>query len=318
MEPGRIGELEPVIIRLFKEGWTEKRIADHLGISKSSIHRVLIAVKTDDRCKPRVDRFTKQNAIRACIGGMSIPDAADKFGLSTSTLNRALRAANVELPTGRPRVCAIDDTAFDELTPLSLYWMGFLFADGHQGGDGQGAPYIRLALTLDDREHVEKFRDFLKSTHAITVEAEKDKIIDGRLVHSKETASFKPRSALLVEALRSRGMTTKKEERDPIPELAQSRDFWRGVVDGDGTLYLAKGEPAFTLCGHQPLLGKFQRFIAAELGVRLVISADKENLLRTNPITRGTEEVAKLLYENACEALTRKKERADLIISHAL
>lgn len=44
-----------------------------------------------------------------------------------------------------------------EETPVSYYWLGFLFADGHFTKDR-----IKVALSIKDKEHLQKYADFIK------------------------------------------------------------------------------------------------------------------------------------------------------------
>jgi hypothetical protein len=46
------------------------------------------------------------------------------------------------------------------------------------------------------------------------------------------------------------------------PELAASRHFWRGVVDGDGSIFTVKtGHSGISLVGSQRLLDAFLGFL---------------------------------------------------------
>ena len=61
----------------------------------------------------------------------------------------------------------LNHEAFDIVTNDAAYWIGFLFADGSVIKQQKGAPQVQLRLSEVDRGHLEKFRHFLDSTHAI-------------------------------------------------------------------------------------------------------------------------------------------------------
>lgn len=120
------------------------------------------------------------------------------------------------------RLYSLDEASFDTLTPEALYWIGFLLADGCVSDAG----YLTLALAKKDEGHVALFRAFLKAEIPVK-----------HVLASKKypTAHFRVGSKLLVNSLRKVGITPRKSKTAyAVPSVAASRDFWRGVFDGDG------------------------------------------------------------------------------------
>ena len=60
-------------------------------------------------------------------------------------------------------------SAFDEYSENSCYWAGFLAADGNVDTKNR----IRIMLKYDDINHLEKFKEFLQSTHTISSNTDK-------------------------------------------------------------------------------------------------------------------------------------------------
>jgi hypothetical protein len=58
----------------------------------------------------------------------------------------------------------LNTSAFDEYTEKSCYWAGFLAADGNVDSKGR----IRLMLKYDDILHLQKFKEYLQSTHTVS------------------------------------------------------------------------------------------------------------------------------------------------------
>lgn len=105
----------------------------------------------------------------------------------------------------------------------TLYWLGFLAADGCVEERSSIPSSISITIKPEDYSHLEKFKSYLGSNNKI-MRREKDFriCIGGR-------NSFIPR--LLEYGITPRKTFTLKV----IDELAKSNHFWRGVFDGDGT-----------------------------------------------------------------------------------
>ena len=138
----------------------------------------------------------------------------------------------------------LNHQAFDIVTNDAAYWIGFLFADGSVIQQQRGAPQVQLRLSEIDRGHLEKFRQFLDSTHAITTSP------PGNLGGYQSRASA--RYAIVSRRLAGRLLEMGRYEGPIAPELAASRHFWRGVVDGDGSIFILKtGYSGISLVGSQ-------------------------------------------------------------------
>jgi len=112
------------------------------------------------------------------------------------------------------------------------YWLGFIYADGYVTSDHK----VGIALGIKDREHLEKFRSAVKSTHPIKVYTSSHGYADNtqyaRILFSSEQMTsdliklgcFEHKSLIL---------TFPTEEQVPTDFL---RDFVRGYIDGDGSI----------------------------------------------------------------------------------
>lgn len=143
-------------------------------------------------------------------------------------------------PSGRPTGgqrgvrLAVNEKAFDELTPLSAYWLGFLMADGCVTRQSEGRSLrLTLRLSVKDRAHLERFRDWIGSAHTIYEKEHADPA--GK---TQRSCCLQISSEPLCTALGKWGVVPRKTTREnPNPELLNNRDFWRGCVDGDGSVY---------------------------------------------------------------------------------
>jgi hypothetical protein len=104
------------------------------------------------------------------------------------------------------------------------------------------------------------------------------------------------------------------------PDLAVSRDFWRGCIDGDGCLNIAGNYPGLKLSGSDWLLGAFVEFLDS-VGLRRTYGHKPVNVRPSHSIfvvgTAGLTAVriTELLYSDAMVALDRKVITATKIMS---
>ena len=132
-----------------------------------------------------------------------------------------------------PQPEIINEQALLSCSPESDYWCGILATDGCIGfAKRVSVPLIRYGGI--DIEHVYKFRDFLGSKRKI-------QLID-RVTHigPVKYGVFALTSSAIGDFLICNGITPKKSLTLKVSErLARSPHFWRGAIDGDGTVYIA-------------------------------------------------------------------------------
>jgi hypothetical protein len=154
-----------------------------------------------------------------------------------------------------------------------------------------------------DRNQLVKFRTFLGSTHKV------GNAPAGNYggYRSKPSVRISIPSVRLSQQLLSLG-----RYQGPINDLLiQSSDFWRGVVDGDGSLgILASGYAYFGLVGSRRLLEAFLLFLKNnDLGARMTIRPDK-TIFQIATAGYIAEKIVAFLYESATVALDRKAAAA--------
>lgn len=122
--------------------------------------------------------------------------------------------------------------AFAEpLSPEARYWVGFLLADGCISSN-KGYPQISLGLKFSDAEHVRKFARFVGVLEESVIEF--DTMNNFGRNHGVRL-SFTGKE--LIPQLAKYGIVPRKTKIASVPlSLAHDPDFWRGLVDGDGSL----------------------------------------------------------------------------------
>lgn len=232
------------------------------------------------------------------LGGTSSVEIAGALGVSCPAILGLLRRRSVPIRSMSEcqRRLSYDNTAFAEITDDAAYWAGFLMADGSVVGNE-----IALVLSTKDQDHVEKFRSFLRSDHAL---------IDTR--HS--TIRFSIRCEKLVSDLSRFGVVARKTHTANAMLVDNNLHFWRGVVDGDGCLGVSRRGnshlPRLELVGAKSLLLQFSDFVRQTSPGCTATVRPHKSIYRVGLIGRHAGNVINKLYSCEGVALTRKANAA--------
>jgi len=201
----------------------------------------------------------------------------------------------------------LDHEAFDAITNDAAYWIGFLFADGCVIRGRRGSTRVQVRLSEVDRDQLVKLRRFLSGTNVIGNSPPGN--FGG--YRSRASARLTVNSRRLAERLLHLG----RYEGPIAAELTESRHFWRGVVDGDGSIWISKrGYVSFSLVGSRRLLEPFLVFLKQRnLGRRITIRPDK-SIYQVSTAGHLAELIIDELYRNAPVALDRKAAAARPVI----
>jgi len=201
----------------------------------------------------------------------SIPKIAEIYGVAGITVWRYLKRHNIETrPKGikAPTYRKINENAFNVLNENSEYWMGFLYADGNISlikTINQTTKQFSCFLQTQDKKHIQKCLDFLETDYKIKLKKSRGANL-GYLVKG-ELFGFQITNPKLVDDLISHGFTTKKSESGSITNenLLNSRHFWRGLIDGDGSIGFISKAPSFSLIANEEMMGHFYNYIYREV-----------------------------------------------------
>lgn len=153
--------------------------------------------------------------------GITRAKIAEQFSVPEWKLKKLISINN----WGKKAPIIGNETAFDEYTEESCYWAGFLAADGCVDSKNR----IRVMLQYGDIAHLEKLRNFLQSTHTISVNTDK-----------YNRCSFELTSAYIRDILDINfnivpNKTDKLKFPKHLPDSAL-KHYIRGYFDGDGSL----------------------------------------------------------------------------------
>lgn len=249
--------------------------------------------------------------------GETTVELAKTYGVCSNAIGNAIRKQGGELRDRslRARKYQYRPDAFDEESPEAAYWIGFLFADGSVPRYDE-REVLSVGLQVGDREHLEKFQHFICSNHPLYETTAK---IRGKTHEGVRLTITAPE---LVRTLRRHGMVLSLDRVAPS-FLTRSKDFWRGMVDGDGHIcrYTRTRESGnkhpgqeLGLCGGFELMEQFLTFLRShDVGLRTAITPEG-SVFRVKLGASSGLKAMRLLYLNEMLSLTRKKNLVDSIL----
>jgi hypothetical protein len=214
----------------------------------------------------------------------------------------------------------LNDHAFD--APLSneaAYWLGMLLADGcisqRTAKSGKIYHILILGLKEEDSGHVDKFANFMGTSSR------------GRLF--KVNSLYGATKVYLIQIsirdmykrLNELGIVRQKTyvNQHVSNEVKNSRDFWRGVIDGDGTITdnNPSKHPVVAVCGTRLLVEDFTNITEIVVGKRPTVGAIKSIFRASLSCTKAKEFLSWLYYDD-CVALSRKEKTARRILQESM
>lgn len=203
--------------------------------------------------RPRSKTFRRKRKLAKLItlagkGKYSAPKLAEIFSCNKKTVFLVLGDNNIKLKNlgqFQKRIFC-NDNFFDELTPVSSYWLGFIAADGCLSLKNRS---VTIGLAARDKSHLQKFKraictnsniSYVLSNSSIRVSVYSEKVFD-RLVNLGVT----PNKSLTISKV-------------DVPQNLLSH-FVRGVFDGDGSITGKRvTHLQFMIAGNKPFLKDLQ------------------------------------------------------------
>lgn len=197
------------------------------------------------------------------------------------------------------RLYSLDEDFFTEIsTPEQAYWLGFIAADGCVLEDTAGRPAcLRVDLAQCDENHLRILCAHLGSNRPV--------------LYSDGCACVSFGSRRLASALCNLGVTPRKslivEPWDGPADLMPH--YWRGLFDGDGTIFISRGSWCVGICGSYACVAAFGSWARGITGGRSQprpVRKDSECWQWTSQGSEKSQLLAASLYGDAPVALARK------------
>jgi len=246
--------------------------------------------------------------------GESVANLRKEFGVSeTFLLNNSKRFPGEKIRYGKS--LGVDENVFSKQTPESSYWAGFLITDGSVDDNG----VITLRLAEKDIDQIFAFKSFVKSEHKV---CQKSIITKSGKICGQAYIRFTAKK--MAKDLEKYGIHPRKTYTAHAKEC-NNRDFWRGVIDGDGCVMIPKTRKpkgyitpqktfgTISMVGTYELCSQFLEFCKSN-GINHNCNPRKHyDSFQASFSGKYVAYVAELLYNDACHALPRKAARAKLI-----
>ena len=293
------------ILRLYKEGKMLTEITQLTSSSQPTVKKVLLNNGIDytlDLKKSKEEVLKK--AVELYKEGKSQVYIEKTLNLTRKTIRELLKDSDVIYRDKSEQYhirykTEIDHDAFDILTPEALYWIGMLYTDGHIEQKREAS--IELTLHKQDEQHLEKFKQFLKSNRKISGN------------NNSDCKRVRINSKKLRDRLVELGFTSNKSTSiAPHELLKNSRDFWRGCIDGDGGVYKHNTKDYITnhitLCGTLETIFEFIIFCNKYIGIKdkYPTPCKGKNLYQVSYYGQDAKNIATYLYKDSSIYLERK------------
>ncbi len=189
---------------------------------------------------------------------------------------------------------------FETSSPERNYIFGLLSADG-----GIDANRITLNLKSEDK-------DILYSINRCV--SEQNLVNEKNVKHDYPQHTLRINSKKIVEILSNFGIIPNKSKVFKVPEsLRFDRDFWRGMIDGDGYISINNGKINIGICGTIDVCECFLDFCKiytdTKSGITMAPSKTNNNFARCRINCAHALVIGHVLYDGATLKIKRKHQR---------
>lgn len=197
---------------------------------------------------------------------------------------------------------------FKRLTKINSYWIGFILTDGSISGKKGKKMRLSINLSVKDINHLKKFKKILSAGTIRTQDMSKYNFVrkDGLEIKGGIMATYSLSSTSICRDLGKYGIVPRKTKKaEPNSRLVFSSDFWRGVIDGDGSISKLKNKKGITNTrldlgsASKKLINSYEKFLN-KYGVKPKVCIRKSDTFNTFYVANLTGErarqIAKILY----------------------
>lgn len=271
--------------------------------------------------KPVKQRSTKANVLidqnideinKLYEEGMSLTKIGKKLSIDRKALARLLKNNNVESRKGfsYARKYNLNEHYLDVIdSEEKAYILGFIYADGNNLFQTNR---IAIQLSIVDKEILQKFSQIMFGQEILKYSKRKNN--KGKIF---EYATLNMYSKYMSQHLATLGVVERKSHKIIFPEWLDKslyRHFIRGLIDGDGWIYLPKSNrnsPNVGLICTRQINDYIKEFLDKELNLKAYLcKAHKQNINVMCEIRVKNYHQCKIfmdwLYQNSTIYLKRK------------
>lgn len=300
---------------LYQSGLTLSEIQEQTGICRGKIHR---GFKKYELSTKKVSKLVGNDEIENIAlkyrSGITLEALSVEYGTTVWSIRNILKVFEVETLSkqGRKTLLGVGNNYdyFEDMTREGpAYFYGLLLSDGNVSND-----IIQIGLHQQDRYIIEKLKEEL---NLLDNKVKDYDLLVKKTGNTSKVSSLRFMDRRIVESLRSLGFAERKSGKEVLPEkIKYNRHFWRGMIDGDGSIYISNNKLSVELIGSKEICQGFLDFsrmyafnIRAE--VRKHPSSD---IYRLAVCSSNAEKVLHIMYEDSEFFLKRKKAKIPSIL----
>jgi hypothetical protein len=205
---------------------------------------------------------------------------------------------------------------YDLQSSFISYMVGFFQTDGHHRSGKGNKGSITLEIGYKDKDIIKKISSLLDVNYSIT---ERERITNFTNGVKKKYITLRICGLPFRQWIKKYVPTGKKSKIICQPEDPHSEiDYWRGVIDGDGSLGITGGNLPFLgfVTDSDKLAEQYASFLKSITGRDKIIKRNKrDNIYNITIFRESAQEVVKKIYYKNCICLNRKKNKAKEVIS---
>ncbi len=232
-------------------------------------------------------------------------DVAKQYGVCHQTVINVLRRNGHDVRVDRRRIGINDDVLMEHPNELLPYFVGLMMSDGNIHGNHGIYNVFSIGIHERDKDILHNLKARFGSEHKIRLR--NDGIVRWRVTSQR-----------IVDTLQEYGVAPNKTFTAKAKNGMQlNRHFWRGMIDGDGSLGIYNGLPRIHLCGASiHLIQQWQSYVKKLLPKNQVSILEPEDHFYTFDIggRKQAKILARHLYGDCCVALNRKLQLAKRIM----
>jgi DNA-binding transcriptional regulator WhiA len=298
------------IVKNYLNGMTIEQSVKGFNITHSVCQQELKKRNIPARKSGTYQSPSKENKdimIQNYINGMTSHEAGSSIGVSFTTCLKELKRRSIPAKSENfYRQLPINEDYFETIdTEEKAYWLGFITADGslyekkHQ---------LHFTLKLSDKHHLEKFLHNIECPKRI----QEYHTNNGHWVCKVTIQNKKIYSDLKKYGLHQKKSFTVKPYS--FNSIEFDRAYWRGIIDGDGSILRVKAKTAknghhyqIGLVGNEFIIEGFRAFLYNnELPINTIISKNGRIFQTRFSSKEVVKDITNLLYKNASIYLDRK------------
>lgn len=264
----------------------------------------------------RLSKEDREEVVRRYVAGESSIQLAEHFPIGFGSILELVKRRGHPIREQHYNRKPVNHDYFEKIDcERKAYWVGFLLADGCVTNGG-----VALRLAIKDQYHVEQFKADLESDHAVTIvpgRVQKPMKGTGQIVCGGPSAHFSVKSDKMVADLQRVGIVERKSLTAVPPVLRDDLQghFWRGVIDGDGSIRHMLGETV-RLVGSKAVCEGFAEWVRRTTGGPTAVRQHGSVWQVTTWRREKLCQLLRALHYHDCEVcLARKQLRANYLFN---